>query len=206
MNENEVLECCLYGIKPGEKYPATVRKFAYTLMCHSSSAYKIVRSQFNDHLPHPRTMKKWMQNSDINGEPGIREETLLRLKDFVRNLNEKGEKLICSLLLDEVYIRKQLYYDQHSYQYIGYPTYPPNFNETKTSSKKNAKEKSFLATRAIVFMLSGINKKFYFPVAYHFVNGMPSKDLSALTKDIIMRVCEQGVSISNLTFDGASVN
>lgn len=221
----------MYGIKKGEKYPEAVRKFAFALNYHSRSAYEIVRKQFNYHLPHPRTLKKWLKNSDLNGEPGIREETLQRLKKFVDDLQEKGEELICTLTLDEMYIRKQLYYDQHSFQYVGYPTYPPSsssefscfddmkkqsdINETQNnetsdgvdennSSKK--KNQSLLATRALVFLLSGINKKFYFPVCYHFVKGINSRNLSKLTKDVIMKVSEQGIIISNLTFDGAKVN
>lgn len=210
MNENEVLECCLYGIKKGEKYTESVRKFAFTLLYHSKAAYEIVRNQFNKNLPHSRTLKKWMRNSDLNGEPGIRDETLKRLKDFVDDANGKGEKVICCLMLDEMYIRKQLYYDQHSFEYIGYPTFPPISNscELNVSSDRSDKkrDKNSLATRALVFLLSGINTKFHFPVAYHFVNGLNSRNLSNLTKDVIMKVSEQGVIISNLTFDGANVN
>lgn len=248
MSGNEVLECCLYGIKHREKYPESVRKFAFALMYHSKAAYEIVRTQFNGHLPHSRTIKSWMRNSDLNGEPGIREETLNRLKEFVDELDKKGEKVICSLIFDEMYIRKQVYYDQHTYQYVGYPTYPPsnaseflsfdNMNRVGNISEQaqvaqvaqernildeideigevdeigeigdhcKKKKESLLAARALVFLLSGINKKFHFPVAYHFVKGMNAQNLANLTKDIIMKISEQGIIISNLTFDGAPVN
>lgn len=242
MSGNEVLECCLYGIKHREKYPESVRKFAFALMYHSRAAYEIVRTQFNGHLPHPRTIKNWMRNSDLNGEPGIREETLKRLKEFVDELGKKGETVTCSLIFDEMYIRKQVYYDPNSYQYVGYPTYPPsnasefvsfddmnrvgNMNKQaqvaeelqernildeideidETVDHCEKKEESLLATRALVFLLSGINKKFHFPVAYHFVKGMDAKNLANLTKDIIMKISEQGIIIANLTFDGAPVN
>lgn len=108
-----------------------------------------------------------------------------------------------------MYIRKPLYYDQHSYQYIGTPPMSTESNTPKTDSDENRDKKdkkNFLATRAIVYLLSGINKKFHFPVGYHFVNGMTSTSLTELTKDIIIKVSEQGVHISNLTFDGAGVN
>lgn len=204
-----------------------MRKFAYALSYHSIAAYEIVRKQFNYHLPHRRTLKKWLKNSDLNGEPGVREETLKRLKHFVDDL-PTGEKLICTLMLDEMYIRKQLYYDQHSYQYLGYPTYPPSsasefisFDDMKKLQTQNngildgvnenkkehtKKNQSLLATRALVYLLSGINKKFHFPVVYHFVKGMDSKNLCELTKNVIIKISEQGVVISNLTFDGAKAN
>lgn len=151
-----------------------------------------------------------------------------RLKTFVDELKQKGENLTCALMVDEMYIRKQVYYDVHSYEYIGYPTYPPssasefisfddmkklgNKDETENNGSSDVvdepskKKPSLLATRALVFMLSGVNKKFHFPVVYHFVKGVKSKDLYELTRDVIMNVSEQGVVISNLTFDGAKTN
>lgn len=231
LSENKVLECLLYGNKGGEKYSQPVRKFAFALMYHSKAAYEIVRTTFNRNLPHPRTLKLWMQNSDIDGEPGIREETLKRLNNFTNDLKSKGEELICSLILDEMYIRKQLYFDQNRHQYMGYPTYPPsnfidfekmdrtdmtndainvvesqNCVNEKHVDRKVKKEKTILATRALVFLLSGLNKKFHFPVAYHFVNSLNSKSLSELIKEIIVKVSEQGIIVSNLTFDGAPTN
>lgn len=55
-------------------------------------------------------------------------------------------------------------------------------------------------------MLSGMNKSFQFPVGYHFVNGLGSLALSELVTEVIMKVSQTGVIISNLTFDGAKEN
>lgn len=218
MKNNEVFECLLYGIKPGEKYPESVRKFALALLFHSPAGYDIVRCQFDYHLPHRKTVSAWMRESDINGKPGLQTDTLERLKTFVHELNNNGESLACALILDEMYIRKQVYWDQTMYQYVGYPTYPANASDFKEFGEKNentdnvstedsdTKNKSLLATRALVFLLSGINKKFHFPVAYHFVKGLNAEELSDLTRDIIIKISEQGVNICNLTFDGAGVN
>lgn len=216
MKNNEVFECLLYGIKRGDKYPESVRKFALALLYHSPAGYEIVRKQFNNHLPNQKTVSAWIRESDINGKPGLQMETLQRLKRFADDLNQKGETLICSLILDEMYIRKQLYWDQTMYQYIGYPTYPPNASNfddfggneitDNVPEDNGAKKKSLLATRALVFLLSGVNKKFHFPIAYHFVKGLDADELSNLTKDVIIKTSEQGVEICNLTFDGAGVN
>lgn len=218
MKNNDVFECLLYGIKRGEKYPESVRKFALALLYHSPAAYEIIRTQFNGNLPHQKTVSAWIRESDINGKPGIQKETLERLKNFVDELESKGETLICSLIMDEMYIRKQVYWDQTMYQYIGYPTYPPyagdfsdfeeaaNMVDVGPEDNDDTKNKSLLATRALVFLLSGINKKFHFPIAYHFVKSLNAQELSDLTKDIILKISEQGVKVCNLTFDGASVN
>ena len=55
-------------------------------------------------------------------------------------------------------------------------------------------------------MLSGINKSFEFPIGYHFVNGLGGNGLSELTTEVIMKVSECRVKISNMTFDGAKDN
>lgn len=58
----------------------------------------------------------------------------------------------------------------------------------------------------MVFMLSGINKCFEFPFGYHFVNGLGGPNLAKLVTEVIEKVSECGVKISNLTFDGAKEN
>lgn len=103
------------------------------------------------------------------------------------------------------------------YQYIGYPTYPPNANDFEefgiskdkdnvSTKDSDTKKRSLFARRALVFFLSEMNKKFHLPITYHFVKGLNAEKLSDLTKDIIMKISEQGVKICNLTFDGAGVN
>lgn len=67
---------------------------------------------------------------------------------------------------------------------------------TGAESKKLEKTKSLLATRAIGFMLSGINKSFEFPV-YHFVNGLDGDGLTDIVREVIMKVSGQGIVISN---------
>lgn len=96
-----MFECLLYGIKQGEKYHESVRKFTLALWYHSPAAYEIVRTQFNGNLPHQKTVSAWIRESDINGKPGIQKETLERLKIFADELKNKGETLICSLILDD---------------------------------------------------------------------------------------------------------
>lgn len=203
-----------------------MHKFAFMLSYYSPAAYNIVRAQFENALPHPRTLIEWMRLSDINGEHGFNEETMERLNGFVTELKQStGEQLICTLMFDEMYIKKQVYWDQSKFKYGGYPTFGnknpngdiapsernkyaskaanvndgmkritrassiastsrnldifPDKNletdhETGAESEKKKKTKSPLATRAIVFMLSGLNKSFEFPVGYHFVNGLVS--------------------------------
>lgn len=65
-----------------------MRKFCFGLIYHSPAAYNIVRDYFDKRLPHPKTISAWLKESDLNGEHGIREETMKRLAAFVKDLKE----------------------------------------------------------------------------------------------------------------------
>lgn len=103
--------------------------------------------------------------STVSQEYG--KKTFKRLKDFVDELRKKGESLttlLCSLILDEMYMRKKVYFDPNSFDYIGYPTFPLTescqFTDFDYAAKENCaekrkkkqKEKCPLATRALVFL------------------------------------------------------
>lgn len=209
-----MLKCFVYGHPKLIKYPPEVRKFCFSLNYHSPAAYDIIRNYFDKRLPHPKTISAWLKESDLNGEHGFREETMRRLAASVKDLKEStGEDLICTGMLDEMFIMKEIYWDQKNFKYAGYPTYPNNTckekeieTESSTKGATNKTVKSPLATRALVFMLSGINKSFEFLVGYHFVNGLDAKGLTELVKEMIIKVSECGVKIANLTFDGAKAN
>lgn len=271
-----MLKCLIYGRPAFSKYPPDVRKFCFMLNYYSPAAYKIVRKQFGKCLPHPRTLIDWFKASDINGEEGFKDETMKRLSAFVKELKDStGEDFICTLIFDEMFIKKQVYWDQSKFKYVGYPTFGNNtpmgvvapvapkeqnvcapvekrvtrsasvasvaiesqnanaqdnddelcsdqsddeYDELSpyedeefprnegAQSEKRKNNKSPLATRAIVFMLSGLNKSFEFPVGYHFVNGLGGDGLTELVSEVMIKVSAQGIKISNLTFDGAKDN
>ena len=244
IESSEVLKCLIHGARTGKpsltKYSSEVRKFCFALNYHSPAAYRIVRDYFEKRLPHPKTLVSWLKESDVNGEHGIRDETMKRLTGFVKDLKDtSGEQLICTVILDEMYIKKELYWDFNKFEYGGYPTYEnrsvksgsevnaleragenssencksdqsidqnePNklddidelneygeFGTTtgKRKKRENKKEKCPLATRALVFMLSGINKSLEFPIGYHFMNGLGGESLADLVKEVIMKVSE----------------
>lgn len=196
LNQDEVLNCLINGIKQNEKYSPSVREFAMRLHYNSPAAYKTIREKFNNHLPHPKTIAAWYQQSDISGKAGLTEESLERLKKIVSEMN--GKPLVCALIFDEMYIRKQIFWNNASKSYEGFINY--GFDPGKES------DESPKATQAIVFMLSGLNTYFQFPLAYYFIKGLNGKQRADLLEEIISKVTECGVSISNLTFDGCKAN
>lgn len=111
-------------------------------------------------------------------------------------LSDTKNPLVCSLIVDEMYIRKQVLWCNQSQKYVGCISY-------------GAKEEQKLlpiANQAIVFLLNGINQEFEFPVGYHFIKSLSSDDKANLYLEVIKKVTDCGVIIKNITFDGLSSN
>lgn len=205
-----MLNCLVHGIQSNKKYPAAVRKFCFALSYHSPAAYEIVRDQFNKNLPHSKTLKTWLSLSDLNGEPGVTQGTMNRLKGIADKLKEEsGEQLLCSLIFDEMNIRQQVLWDENKMKYVGlitYPTYDVSGLRDADSANETNQDQHRIAKKSIIFMLNGINKYFHFPFAYHFVDALSSGDLAHLVTEVIMKISECGVKIANLVMDGAKPN
>lgn len=190
----------MHGIKPGELYPESVRKFCISVHFHSPAAYRTLRNAFKRKLPHPHTIAAWYRYSNIKGNPGIQQETLDRLKRIANDVEkETKQPLICSLIVDEMYIRKQVLWCNQNQKYVGYVSYGEN--------EEQKKEKLMpIANQAIVFLLNGINQCIEFPVCYHFIRTLNASDKAALYLEIIEKITKCGVVIKNITFDGLASN
>ena len=92
-----------------EAYPDELHYFPMTLKFYSAKAYTYVRKTFNLGFPDLSTISKWYRV--ISGKPGFTEEQLTALKAKVLAGKEKGQKVVCSLMLDEMSICKHAQYD-----------------------------------------------------------------------------------------------
>ena len=90
--------------KSSSVYPPELRSFAITLKYYSSKAYQFVRKSFDLALPHPSVIRSWY--SSIDSEPGFTKPTISALAAKVAASKKTGEKVICSLMLDEMSIKK----------------------------------------------------------------------------------------------------
>lgn len=197
LKNSELLHVLHCGVENGQKYPENVRHFCLALDFYSPRAYEYIRKSFNNHLPHRRTMRSWHQNSDIKSDPGIQEVHMTKLKKIANDYKEKhGHDLVCSLVFDEMNIRKQIYWSLQQLDYVGYVNYGQDMND----------EQKTVARQAIVFILNGINANFEFPVAYYFINTLKHESRNNLLNEIIAAVTECGICISNITFDGYTSN
>jgi len=121
------------------KYSAELRTFALTLNFWSCKAYTYIRKTFNTCLPHPRTLSKWYQK--IDAEPGFTKESFSILKSKCNNSNHK---ILCTLVIDEMSIRKGLKWDASSKKYYG-------FIDTGTEIETDALPH---ATESLVFFIN----------------------------------------------------
>ena len=92
-----------------EAYPDELHYFPMTLKFYSAKAYTYVRKTFNLGFPDLSTISKWYRV--ISGEPCFTEEQLTALKAKVLAGKEKGQKVVCSLMLDEMSMCKHAQYD-----------------------------------------------------------------------------------------------
>lgn len=170
-------------------YSPELRTFALTLHFYSPQAYRYVRKVFNTCLPHPRTISKWY--SSVEGEPGFTTSVFqaLHARAACRN-----NRMVCSLIMDEVAIRQVLQWDGSKYRgYIDLGT------ETDDDSLPMAKE-------ALCFMIVALNDNFKIPVGYFLINGLGGVERANLVNQCIEKLYDVGVTIVSLTFDGAASN
>lgn len=195
--DNELMRVLCDGIAVAEKYPESVRHFCLSLYYHSPRAYEVVRKEFNNHLPHSKTIKAWYANSDANGEAGLHQECLDKLKNISQDYERKhNRKLMCSLVYDEINIRKQVYWCWHKQDFAGFVNYGQD-----PESNKNT-----IAKQAIVFILNGVNTSFEFPIAYYFIDSLDKFHRRDLLDQLIRAVTDCGIKITNITFDGCTAN
>lgn len=185
------------GLHKGEKYSETVRKFALTLRFYSPRAYNYVREKFEKSLPHPVTIKKWYQQSSILASSGLCRRTIELLKGKVDEMKEKGERLYCGVVHDEMNIRQQVQWMNDKKCFTGFITFGKVVENAESLP---------IATQVLVFLVSGINIPFHLPIAHYFVGSLEGIDKVFLLKSIIKSLSDIGIIVLTSTFDGHSTN
>ena len=139
----------------GSKYSPELKSFALTLQFYSSKAYEFVRKTFNLALPHQVQVRKWY--AKVPAEPGFTNPAFQALKLKVEESNKKGEKIICSLMLDEIAIRKHVSWDGKRFR--GYVDVGNGTDENDSSP---------VAKEALVLMAVAVNGSWKVPCGYFF--------------------------------------
>ena len=156
-------------------YPKELRRFAMTLRFYSAKAYRYVRKTFDLGLPDPSTVSKWY--NAIDGEPGFTEEALLALKEKALAGQRDGQKVVCSLMLDDMSIRKHVQYDGKKVR--GYVDLGTDVEVDDSLPE---------ATEALVIMAVSVNSNWKIPCGYFLVNGLTGEEKANLVRDCLKKV------------------
>lgn len=153
------MDCLLNGRPPNAKFNENVRKFVLTLNFYSPRAYRYIRRKFDKHLPHPSTIQKWYANSCGATKSGFYDQSLQILSSHTKEMIANGTEPICSLVFDEMAIKKHIQCSHSEEKFIGTINYgfKPDCSDVP------------LANNALVFMLKGINFDMCLPLAYFFI-------------------------------------
>lgn len=176
-----------------ESYHPILRSFALTLQFYSTKAYNYVRKTFGLGLPHITTIRKWY--SAVDGEPGFTEEVFASLERKSNEAKDKGEQILCSLLVDEMAIRKEMEWNGH--KYVGFVDIGSDVNDEKSMPS---------ASHALVFMVVCTNGSWKVPVGYFLIDKLNGSERANLVKQCIRKLHDVGITVISLTCDGPACN
>ena len=173
-------------------YTPELRAFALTLKYYSSKAYKFVRKSFALGLPHPSVIRSWY--STIDGEPGFTKAAFAALSAKVMASKKINKDVICSLMIDEMSIRKHVQWDGK--QFRGFVDLGTNVHDDSLPA----------ATDALVLMVVSLNSNWKVPCGYFLINGMTGKEKANLVTTCLEKLYDVGVKVAAFTCDGSSAH
>lgn len=182
-------------MKHRQQYPPSVRNFCVSLNETSPTAYRFIRQEFDNNIPHPNVIRSWLATSDIKAEPGILGNSLQTLRIRAGRLRANGKNLAEGILFDKMSIRKMLQWSNNKMI---------DFEQgLKNIDQKNTK----LATETLVIMFNGVNDVIQIPVAYYFTTlSVDAVVKSQIVINILRAVIECGIDVTSVTFDALRTN
>lgn len=144
-------------------------------------------------LPHPRTLSKWY--SVVDGKPGYSVEAVRAIQIKVDLEKQHGKKLVGALIMDEMYILQHVHWTgSRSVGYINY------------GIAMQCSDQLPRATKALVFMIVGINTKWKIPIAYFLIESSNGEEKASFVKGCLLQLESTGILVKSLTFDGDGSN
>lgn len=189
---DRMLKLLRTGCISRKKYPEELRKFAITLHFYSAKGYDFVRKTFDLALPHPSIIRKW--SSVVECQPGFLQVAFNALKEKVIQAAANKKKIVCSLLLDEMSIKKQIDYDgKRNWGYVDIGNNVDNDDLTP-------------ASEALVIMVVSHTEPWKLPIAYFLIKSLTGGEKANIVSEALIRLEEIGVEVLSVTCDGPSVH
>ena len=101
--------------------------------------------------------RRWC--SRLDGTPGFTDQVF----EFLKKEVQEGRNVIGSITLDEMSIKKHLFFDWKKYQGV-----------VDLGDEREVGDDEKLASDALVFMLVAVNSFWKVPLGYFFINGLDS--------------------------------
>lgn len=195
-----ILSRCLKNINNLEKnkkqttykFPKELRSFAMTLQFYSSKAYAYVRKTFNLALPSASVIRTWLNAIDC--QPGFTSCAFETLKSIVYENQEKNEPTLCSLVMDEMSIRKQIdFQGQRTWGYVDLGT---DIDD----------DTLHCANEVFVLMVVSMKQRWKLPIAYFFIKSLTASEKANIVRQALIKLKNTGVIVTSLTCDGPNAN
>lgn len=155
-----------------------------------------MRGVFDDNLPNVSTIRKWHSITTAIDSPGICNDSLETLKTIADKFALNGKKLVCSLIFDEMSIRRHVQWSDSEKKFLGGISYGSRADEQRFEVAKNA----------IVFMVNVINVDITLPVCFHFIRELDATERTDLLKQVLTEIFLLNVRVISITFDGLATN
>lgn len=191
----EVMKRIVYqrsSVPSRASYPEELKSFALTLSFYSLKAYNYVRKTFQLALPHPSTLRTWYRG--LNRQPGFTDEAFSALSLRVQEERIKSQRVVCSLMFDEMAIRKHVEWD--GTKFVGYVDVGSGIDSDSVP----------VAGEALVMMAVSLNSNWKLPCGYFLIAGMSGEERANLVKQCLLKLHDIGVLVASVTCDGPSCN
>lgn len=150
----------------GRRYTMKQKIMALVIYKRSPACYRLLRRMFA--LPCQSSLCKLLNRVPL--KPGINEHIFTSLKKMAQNQTDEGN--ICILSFDEMSIKKHLFYNTKLDEIQGFQDHD---NHGRTNE---------VATKALVFMLSGIRKRWKQPIAFYLSHTLNADRLTVILKEV----------------------
>jgi len=172
----------------GRRYTDEVKLLSLALYNSGPKAYAYLADIFV--LPSKFSLSKWLNN--MQSSPGFINEMFDALSERLKFMADRDK--VCSLMIDEVSLKKHLQYDSLHDVIVGYEDFGSQFDRSKD-----------LAGNALVFMLRGIAARWNQPVGYVFTKtACAPKIVKALILECIEKCEKNGCKLQVIVSDQGS--
>lgn len=168
--------------------------FSLNMRYLSPRGYDYLRKKFDDHLPHPATIRKWFSFSHAGANRGFMDASLHTLKKLV---DETDGTIYVSIAFDEMSIRCLVQWLDHKKKFSGFINY---------GTREFEGDPLPIATNALVVMLNGINVRVTIPVAYYYITTLIAEEKAIMIASILKTLTDIGIRVMSVTSDGLITN